>query len=125
VQLDLVGPARQLYDLLSPYSNQVPMMGMPLEPVALFVGRLANVIGHDEESERYLTMASAMNQVGGLKFSEARTLIALAHLRISRGTRSDLRDARELFERAGLLASANGYAGVERRASAELSQLKP
>jgi hypothetical protein len=58
-----------------------------------------------------------------MKYSAAQNQLWWGSMLASRGAPGDLDRARMLLEQARDAAVANGYAGVERRAAAELSKL--
>jgi tetratricopeptide (TPR) repeat protein len=121
IEMEAIDPAGMLFDMLKPYDRQIPFNGlMPFEPISMWLGSLATVIGRYEDAERYLEEATGSNSLGMRRFAQARTDLARGRLLAAKG--DDLQ-ARQMLESARSSATENGYAAVERRAAAALSKL--
>ncbi len=124
VELRATGPARKLYDLLTPYRGQVPFIGtLGFFPVALALGGLASVLGRYEEAEAAFAEATELNTRGHMTYFAAYTELWWGQMLVARGAPGDLDRARSLLEASRRNAAAHGYAGVERRAAQEISDL--
>jgi class 3 adenylate cyclase/tetratricopeptide (TPR) repeat protein len=122
IELGMEEAATQLLELLRPFHGQVPFQGLvPHEPVAMFVGGLATVLGRYEEAETYFEEADELNRRGEMRFAEANTKMLWGRMLRQRGEPGDAERSRELLEQSGESAASRGYAMVERRANAELS----
>jgi len=124
VELKATRPAHTLYELLSPYHEQVPFIGtLGFFPASLSLGGLASVLGRYDEAEAHFTEASELTARGQMKFSAARTQLDWGRMLALRGRPGDLDGGRARLERALDAAVSGGYAGIEREATAELSNL--
>jgi class 3 adenylate cyclase/tetratricopeptide (TPR) repeat protein len=124
VELRARGPARKLFDLLAPYQEQVPFIGtLGFVPVALALGGLASVLGRYGEAEAYFAEATEFNTHGKMKWVATNIELWWATMLAARRGPGDRDRARSFLERARHVASTRGYAGIERQASAELSEL--
>ena len=124
IELQSQSPAAVFHELLSPFHDQIPFNGlMPLEPVALYLGGLASVLGNFEQAEAYFIQASETTTRGVCTFSQTRVDLAWGRMLIARAGPGDLDRARHLLERARSVAKTHGYASVERRAIAALSNV--
>jgi tetratricopeptide (TPR) repeat protein len=122
VELGAVGPSGYLFDLLSPYDTQVGFNGLlPFEPVAMFLGSLATVLGRFEQAESLFTKATEINGRRIRPFAQARTDLAWGRMLLARG--SDEEGARTLLEKARLSSVEHGYSLVHSRAEKELARL--
>jgi class 3 adenylate cyclase/tetratricopeptide (TPR) repeat protein len=116
--------ASLLFDLFAPYRNQMGFNGlMPLEPMAMYLGSLASVLGRYDQAEAYFIASSEFSDRMGAKFSAARTDLSLGRMLLQRQAAGDAERARGLLTRAQTAAATHGYAGVERSAGEALSQL--
>jgi len=124
IELRAVGPAAQLHQLLAPYHRQVGFNGlMPHEPVSMYLGALASVLGHYDEADAYFVESTELNTSGRRDFAQVRTDLAWGRMLADRGKPGDRDRARELLEKSRSLAATRGYATVEHRAAEELSSL--
>ena len=97
IELRAAEPALQLFELLTPYHEQIPSIstgGNP--PVACYLGGLATVLGRYDEAEKYFTEATDLNTRGGLKFADAWTQLLWGRMRTVRSGPRDTERAREL-----------------------------
>lgn len=102
-----------IFDLLAPFHGQMCFNGlMVFEPVDMYLGSLAAVLGHYEEAEGHFADAASFNERMGCRFSDARTNVAWARMLADRGGTGDLSRARDLADRARTLALEFGYGGV-------------
>jgi class 3 adenylate cyclase len=118
VELKAREAAEQLLAMLAPYHDQVPCEGVASrEPVAVFLGGLATVVGRYNDAERYFREADELNVRGNLRFSEAETNLWWARMLLLRRGEGDAERALDLLEHARSVASAHGYALIEERAT--------
>jgi tetratricopeptide (TPR) repeat protein len=114
----------KLLELLGPYSDQVPEDGLiPLEPVSMFLGGLATVLGRYDDAERYFEEAAELNERGQMMFAEAHTNMLWGRMLRQRGHPGDADRSRTLLEQARTNAAGQDYARIERQAAEELSKL--
>jgi hypothetical protein len=124
IELQAAGPAVFLMAVLEPFHDQIPFEGLlSQEPVATHLGGLAAMLGLHDRAEAYLEEAAALNARGGMRFAEAYTNLLWGRMLRTRGGPGDAERARALLEQARSSAATRGYAMVERRAKAELSNL--
>ena len=124
VELRAAGPARKLYDLLAPHHEQVPFIGtLGFFPAALALGGLASVLGLYDVAEAHFTEATELTTRGALKFSAARTQLDWGRMLAARGGPDAFDRAHTMLDDAYRAALTHGYAGLERLAFAELSNL--
>ncbi len=124
IELQLRARGERLIEVLVPYRDQVPHNGLvPQPPVATYLGGLATVVGRYEEAESFFAQAAELNTRGAMRFAEAETNMLWGRMLRARNGPGDTDRARILLDHARASAAARGYAMVERRASAELSQL--
>jgi hypothetical protein len=116
--------AALLFDLLGPHHNQMGFNGlMPLEPVAMYLGALASVLGRYEDAERYFVESAEFIGSITATFSAARTDLFLGAMLAERQAPGDIEKAQGLIARVHTVAVQNGYGAVESRAAAMLRQL--
>jgi tetratricopeptide (TPR) repeat protein len=116
--------AAQLYDLLAPYHGQVSYNGlMPLEPVAMYLGALASLVGRYEEAEAHFREAAELNERAGATFAAARNDFSWGRMLLARGAAGDADRARDLLARAHATAAARGFGYVEAHAAEALQTL--
>ena len=124
VELRASGPARKLYDLLAPYHEQVPFIGtLGFFPAALALGGLASVLGRYDAAEAHFTEATELTTRGAMKFFAARTQLDWGRMLAARGGPGAFDRGRAMLTDARRTAVTHGYAGIERLAVAELSNL--
>ena len=124
IDLQLRGHADALFELLAPFRSQLPCNGLcPYEPVAMYLGGLATMIGDYAEAEMYFQEAVEISARGGMRFAEAHTNMLWGRMLRTRGGPDDAGRAQEVLGSARSKAATNGYGGVERRATVELSKL--
>ena len=103
VELRANRPAQTLYELLAPYSGQVPFIGtLGFFPVSLALGGLASVLGRYDEAESYFADAAHMAGRGHMKFFEARTQLEWGRMLAGRRGPGDVERARTLLQQARL-----------------------
>jgi class 3 adenylate cyclase/tetratricopeptide (TPR) repeat protein len=123
IELQAREAAQQLLALLTPYHDHVPCEGVVTrEPVAVFLGGLATVVGRYDDAERYFDEADELNARGGMSFAQAENDLWRARLLLLRQREGDAERARDLLERARSAASTHGYALIEQRATNLLSR---
>ncbi len=123
-ELQLLAHGERLIELLVPFRDQVPHNGVgPHPPIAMYLGGLATVVGRYEEAESYFKQAAELNTLGSMRFAEAETNMLWGRMLRARNGPGDADQARSLLEQARETAASRGYALVERRAIAELSNL--
>ncbi len=117
--------AAPLFEQLAPYASLLETAGGASAgpPVSYYLGGLATVLGRYEEADAYFTQAAAFNERFDAKFFAALTNLLWGNMLAERGAAGDTERARDLLTKAHEAAAANGYATVERRATAALQQL--
>ena len=124
LELNLREHAETLFAMLAPFENQVPHNGLiPQQPVAMFLGGLATVLGRFDSAEGYFECAGELNTRGRMRFAEALTNLLWGRMLLMRNGLGDADRAREKLEQARSSAAVRGYAMVEHRAAAALSTL--
>jgi hypothetical protein len=122
IELEMPGHAGRLLELLAPFHDQLPHNRLtPSEPVAMYLGGLTALLGRYDDAEGYFAEAAHLNTRGGMHFAEANLL--WGRMLRTRGGPGDVDRARALLILARNRAATQGYASVERRPIAELSQL--
>jgi DNA-binding SARP family transcriptional activator len=123
IELGDTDAARQLFDLLEPWCNQIPYNAVTAhEPVALFLGGLAAMLGRESASDDFFDQAASTAKRGDLKFADAQTNLFWGRSLLGR---SEHERARVLLEAAQSSAARNGYLSVETRAAESLTKLAP
>ena len=124
IELQVSKAAALLFDLFAPYRNQMGFNGlMPLEPMAMYLGSLASVLGRYQEAEAYFIESSEFSDRMGAKFSAARTDLSFGRMLVQRQGPGDAERARHLLTRAHAAAATHGYPGVAKLAEQALGQL--
>jgi tetratricopeptide (TPR) repeat protein len=124
VDLRATGPAEKLYDLLTPYHEQVPFIGtLGFVPAALALGGLASVLGRYDMAEAHFTAAIELAARGEMKFFAARTQLDWGRMLATQQGSGAFNRGRALLEAASRDALAHGHAGLQRYAVAELAKL--
>ena len=124
IDLGETAAAAQLFDLLAPYHGQVGYNGlMPLEPVAMYLGALASLLGRYEEAEAFFAESAELNERAGASFAAARTDFSWGRMLVARRGPGDAERARELLTRAQTSAAAGGFGYVEVHAAEALQSL--
>ena len=124
IELEIGDHAGGLFELLAPFHDQVPHNGLtPTEPVAMYLGGLATVLGRYDDAEGYFAEAHDLNTRGGMRFAEAHNNLLWGRMLRTRGGPGDADRARALLTQARNSAATQGYASVERRSTAALSEL--
>ncbi len=124
LELRAAEPALTLFQLLSPYVNQIPYIGSgSLEPVSFHLGALASLFDWHEEAEVYFAKAMDLSTRGRMKYAEARTRVEWGRMLCSRGEGSDVDRPRSHLDLASSIAANNGYRIVEERAVAVRAEL--
>ena len=110
---------------IAPWADRFSTAGgtAPQGPVSSYLGGLATTLGRYDEADAYFTQAAAMNDRMGAKYFAARTNLEWGKMLTERNAPGDIERARELLTEARTVASANGYANVERRAAEALRHL--
>ena len=116
--------ATRLFELLSPWANQVSSSGMTAEgPVSHYLGGLAAVLGRYDEADTYFAHSAAFSDRVGAKFFAARTDLSWGRMLAEHSAAGNTEKAREFLTEAHTAAMANGYGTVERRVAAALQGL--
>ena len=117
--------AGRIFDQLAPYASLLATAGAATAscPVSYYLGGLATVLGRYEEANAYFAQAAAFNERFDAKFFAACTNLLWGNMLAERGEVGDIKRARALLTTAHEAAAANGYATVDRRATAALQQL--
>ncbi len=115
IELQVAQPAALLFDLLAPYHGQVGFNGLiPLEPVAMYLGGLASVIGRYQEAEDYFVQSAEISARMSAQFFAARTDLLWGRMLLESKAQGDAERGRGLLTRAHTSGAANGYRNVER-----------
>jgi len=123
VQLGLREHCESLFALLAPYHDQVPCQGVTTrEPIAMYLGGMAGVLGRYDDAERYFEEAAELNERGAMRYAAAQTNLWWGRMLQERGGSGGVERARALLDSARVIAVDRGYALVERRAAEELSK---
>jgi class 3 adenylate cyclase/tetratricopeptide (TPR) repeat protein len=124
VELKAAGPARKLYELLSPYHEQIPFIGtLGFFPASLSLGGLASILGRYDEAKAHFTEATELTTRGKMKFFAARTHLDWGRMLALRSRPGDLDGARAHLEQALGAAVSLGYSGIEQKANTGLLNL--
>ena len=109
--------AARLYDLVSPFADQVGFDGvMTVGRLDHHLGGLARVLGrHDEAVDRLRSAAERHDEMAA-RFFEARSRLELALAHEARGAAGDAEAALAEARHAAALADEHGYGGVDRSA---------
>ena len=118
--------AEPVLDRLTPYAHRLSYNPATAEgPVGHFLGGLAAVLGRYDEADTYFARAAAFSNRVGAKFFAARTNLLWARMLAKRRAPGDAEKAQQLLTKAHIVATAQGYATVERRAGEALLLLDP
>ena len=102
IELHMSSAAKHLLELLAPYHQQVPNDSLMChEPVAMFLGGIATVLGRHEEAEMYFAEAAELNAHGQMTFAEAHTNLLWGRMLRIRSGAGDNDRARVLPNRQG------------------------
>jgi tetratricopeptide (TPR) repeat protein len=119
IELGETNAAARLFRLLEPWPNQIPYNAVTAhEPVAMFLGGLAAVLGRHGAADRFFDQAADAARRGGLKFSDAQVKLLRGRSLLARG---DLGQAAVYLKGAHRLAIRHGYQSVGRRATEGLT----
>ena len=119
IELRHTSAAAKLLEHLTPYHDQIPFNSLIRhEPVAFCLGGLATVLGRYDEAESYFSDAMEICRRGEMSFSEARTQLAIARMRLQRLQGDDLEQAGHVLECALATAVNRGYASLEAKVRA-------
>jgi len=96
-----VDPARELYELLSPFSGQIVAVGaVVLGSIDWALGALARTQERYEQAERHYAAAAEIDERLGAPLLLARSRAGWARALVARGRPEDLDRARQLLEQA-------------------------
>ncbi len=122
VDLRETAAAAVLYDLLSPYADQVATTnGVPGGAGSHYLGRLAGTLNGFQEAEAHFIAAVAAHQRMGAPTWLARTRLEWARMLLTRRGPGDTERARELLGQALAAARQLGLGGIEGQALMLLS----
>jgi hypothetical protein len=122
VELQTVGPAEVLYDMLAPYGDQIPFIGtLGYFPVSWSLGALAGVLGRYEAAETHFAAAGEITSRGSMRFYGAANQLAWGRMLTERRRPGDVERGRSLLTRAEAIAADCGYALIGQRAERALS----
>ena len=109
--------AEVLHERLAPFAEQgVTTSATYLGTVAMYVARLAGVLGRHDEAIGFFEQAHAQLRAFGAPFWQARNQIDWARQLLTTGSEVDRADARALATEAAATAAAHGCSVIERRA---------
>jgi hypothetical protein len=121
IHLTAQGPAAALMEVLGPWSDQMCGNGLSFEgPVAHYLGGLAAVLDRQDEAAMWFAKSAALCEKEKVKFFGARTDLEWGRMLLTASRSGDRREAARHLESSRHSAAANGYATVERRATAAL-----
>ena len=124
VECRVTDAAMYLFELLSPWANQVSSSGITAEgPVSHYLGGLAAVLGRYDEADAYFAQSAAFCDQVGAKLFAARTNLSWGRMLAEHSAPCHSEKARELLTQAHTAAITNGYGTVERRTAAVLQGL--
>jgi class 3 adenylate cyclase len=117
--------AGPLFDRLAPWAEQSVAYGSVTASglVSHSLGGLATVLGHYDEADSYFAKSSATSARMKAKFFAASTDLLWGSMLAERNAEGDAERARDLLAKAHVLATANGYGNVERRAATAILDL--
>jgi len=117
--------AGPLFDRLAPWAEQSVASGSVTASglVSHSLGGLATVLGRYNEADSYFNQASDKSARMKAKFYVAMTDLLWGSMLGERQAEGDTEKARDLLTRAHIMATANGYRNVERRAAAAIQDL--
>ena len=117
--------AGPLFDRLAPWAEQSVASGSVMASglVSHSLGGLAAVLGRYDEADVYFSRSSDSSTRMKAKFYVAVTDLLWGSMLGQRQAPGDTEKARDLLEKAHILATANGYRNVERRAAAAIHDL--
>ena len=116
--------AGPLLHLLSPWADEWSTSGPTAEgPVSYSLGGLATVLGRYDDADAYFAHSAASSARANAKFFAARTDLLWGKMLVERRAPGDVQKAQHLLTKARVVAAANRYGNVERRAEAALNQL--
>jgi ATP/maltotriose-dependent transcriptional regulator MalT len=100
-RLDLVERARELYELLTPFSSQLAGSGTSAwGSIRWALGTLATTLGRYEQAEAHFAAAAEIEERFGAPLLLARTHAGWARALIARGRSEDLEYAQPMLEQA-------------------------
>jgi hypothetical protein len=121
-RLGLPDSARAIYDLISPYADQLPSTDLiSFDILHLDLANLAATFGDFDRAESHFAASHEAHERIGAKHSLAKTQACWAAMLLTRRHSADRSRARDLAERALASAEHHGYGAVARRAAAVLS----
>ncbi len=113
-----IAAARVLFERLSPFETQGIASGASFYgTVAMYLARLAVVLGHHEDARTLFERADAQLRALEAPFWHAINQVEWARLLSAVGSGDELRRARELLAEAATTAASHGCPSVERRAN--------
>ena len=115
-RLGVLDRAGELYDLLAPFSGQIPSGGgvIPQGSIDWSLGRLATTLERYELAESHFMAAAEIEKRLGAPLSLARTHAGWARTLIARGRPEDLERAQHMLEQAEDTAGRLGAEGTTR-----------
>jgi class 3 adenylate cyclase len=120
-----VDAAGILFERLRPFADQILCVGpVAGSEVSRYLGRLAAVLGLDEDVESYFSQSVKTHERIGAPWSLAMTRLSWGRYLATRGRPADLSRALSLLELALGSAQQRGYGLVERRARQALEALR-
>jgi len=117
--------AGPLFERLAPWADQWSNApgGTNEGPVNHFLGGLATVLGRYDAADVYFSEAAASSNREGAKFFAARTDLLWGQMLAERQAVGDIETSRYVLTKAHIIAEANGYGNIERRAAIALQSL--
>ncbi|HEY6428634.1 MAG TPA: hypothetical protein VIX84_15535, partial [Acidimicrobiales bacterium] len=116
--------AEGLFSALQPFADQVCYVGINCSTQVNFgLAQLAEVLGRDEEADRYFAAAQAAHEALGARWFLSLTNLAWGEFLMRRGREEDGARAGGLLESARAEAEMRGYGWVLRQSTAALADL--
>ena len=117
--------ALPLFDRLAPWADEWSATGGPTVegPVSHTLGGLATLLGRYDEADAYFAHSARSSERANAKFFSARTHLLWGRMLAERGAPDDIEKAQHLLTKAHIVAAANGYANVARRAAVTMQLL--
>jgi class 3 adenylate cyclase/tetratricopeptide (TPR) repeat protein len=123
-RLRVVDRARELYDLLAPFSGQLAVSpGLVWGTIDWALGALAATLQRYEEAEDHFAGAAEIEQSLGAPLFLARTHVAWARVLIARSRPEDLERAAPMLDQAHDTATRLGVEGITREITASRTAL--
>jgi hypothetical protein len=116
--------AQRVYDQLLPFGDLTPYPnGIIQGSLARPLGRLAHLLGRDQEAESFFRSALSTHERFKAPFLIALTKLDFSDLLVARADAGDIAKAKEMVEEALVAAKEYGYGPLEQRARGLLESM--